>query len=130
MQIKTHIIKNDEKSYTCNIIFENGKIQKTIFKDRMLTNQYNVENPTDFRLEKLYSKSDYKKIHKFTHKLKFINSNNKPYRIFINLNIFQLILLNWSVKKYWIQHTNNWVKFIIPIITSLATYLITKNILC
>lgn len=130
MEIKTNIIEKDKITKECILLFENGKLQKTTFKDRQLTNLYDVQSATDFELEKLSSVNELRVKFNFTHKIKFKNSLNKDYRIFVNLNKLKLFKINWSTGYFWIQKTNNWMKFIIPIIVSIVTYLLTKYQLC
>lgn len=130
IKLTTNIVKNNKRSDKCYLFIEHRKIQDISFDNKQLYKTHKIYKPTDFRVEKISSINDYKREYGFNYFIKFRNGKNEETQIPLNLSLFQLIKLNFIKRKYWIQVTNNWVKFIIPIVTSYITYLITRGIFC
>ncbi|MFD0990707.1 hypothetical protein ACFQ1R_11415 [Mariniflexile jejuense] len=127
MKLKSKYLNGVIEFIDCIVVFQYGIIQRIKFDYPSGTSP---KDYSDFVVRKhsKYQLGVYP--HGYNYILTFLDSNDKEQKIFFKLNPLQAFRLNWILNKYWIQKTDNWVKFIIPIITTIGTYLITKEILC
>jgi hypothetical protein len=125
MKLKSKYLNGFIEFIDCIVVFQYGIIQRIKF-----------DYPTG-SLPKDYSSFIFRKYSKYqlgaypqgyNYILTFLDSNDKEQKIFFKLNPLQVFQLNWILHKYWIQKTENWIKFILPVITGIAGHLITRKI--
>jgi hypothetical protein len=131
-------LRTDYLGYDCAIFVYNGMVSNIICdldnkpKGSFLAQPeaYFLMQPKD-RAELKYYKLPQEKIngtYKYNYKLEYENQGGNTSIINIKLSKYKLTCLKAQKKEYWIQKTDNWMKFIIPIITGVIVYLITRSV--
>lgn len=114
----------------CVILIEYEKIQKIILDTNKPMNLSYPKDRSVFEIEKLSSEPIDLIPIKHNYVINYIGEHNENRKIYLKINPLQVFRLKWIKKIYWIQKTDNWMRFIIPVITSIITYFITKGIYC
>ena len=114
----------------CVILIEYEKIQKIILDTNKPMNLSYPKDKSVFEIEKLSSEPIDLIPIKHNYVINYIGEHNENRKIYLKINPLQVFRLKWNKKIYWIQKTDNWMRFIIPVITSIITYFMTKGIYC
>ena len=130
MKIKGKYAKDVTGIVNCEILIEHKKLQRIKFDSQQLLNTSNPKDKSIFDFEKLPSEPIGFIPAKHNYVINFIGEHNEPRKIYLKLNPFQAFRIRWCKRYYWIQKTDNWMRFVLPVVTSLLTYLITKKIFC
>lgn len=129
MEIKGKYKKSVSEFYNCTLLIENGLIHRVLVPDAKPIEYFtiNPKDNADFEYYKLPTKKGLAP-YEANYKLQYNNESGGTNSIYIKLNKSKSFCLNWQKRKYWIQKTDNWVKFLIPIVTGVSVFLITKRI--
>lgn len=113
----------------CDILIENGILHNIEVPNAKQIDYFSI-NPkenADFKLYKLPSKKGFVPIN-MNYKIEYENENGEIRKIYLALTKSKMFRLNWIQKRYWIQKTDNWIKFLIPIVTGIVVFMVTKQL--
>ena len=113
-------------------IIEQGKIQNIIFSNDfnyIYSKSKRPEKRASFKLIKLPSSKSLT-LKDFSHELVFTSNLGNKTTFYCNLNLISVVRIRWQKNSYWVQKTDNWMKFIVPIITAILGFLLNKWVFC
>lgn len=112
----------------CLVSIENGIIHSVIVEN-VRPMDYFIINPKEnsgFEYYKLPTKKGLVPIG-LNYKLQYENKSGNTNTVLLSLSKWKVFCIKWQQKGHWIQKTDNWIKFLIPIVTGVVVFLITKK---
>ena len=129
MEIKGKYKKSATEFYDCTMSIENGIVHRVIMPTAKPIEYFTV-NPKDnaaFQYYKLPTSKGFIPIG-LNYKIEYENKSGETNTVLLNLSKWRLFCLKRQQKRHWIQKTDNWTRIVIPIITGVIVYLITRGI--
>uniref|UniRef100_UPI004049DDB4 hypothetical protein n=2 Tax=Gelidibacter sp. TaxID=2018083 RepID=UPI004049DDB4 len=129
MELKGKYKKSEFEFFDCTISIENGIIHRVIAPIAKPIEYFtlNPKNNAEFEYYKLPTNKGFVPIDS-NYKIEYENKNGEMNTVFLNLSKWDIFCLKGQQKRHWIQKTDNWSRIVIPIITGVIVYLITRGI--